>query len=315
MVQVDFETAAAFLKEQEGFVLLCHAFPDGDTIGSAAALCEGLRQLGKRAYIRCPHDIPKKFAPLTEGFLSCDFPEETVVAVDVADRKLLGHLDEVYGERVDLCVDHHPSNTGYAKRLCLNADAAANCENIFHLLQALGVRMTSTIATALFVGLSTDTGCFQYANTTPQTHRIAADLMEAGIPAGEINRVLFGIKTRARIELERRILDGMRFFFDGQCAVVTITKQMRAESGCDDSDMDGISSLARTVEGVRVGVTVRERSDRRFKISLRTVEPIDASAICKELGGGGHVRAAGCELDGPIEAVMERLLSVIEGVF
>lgn len=313
MVQVDFETAAAFLKARDRFVLLCHAFPDGDTIGSAAALCEGLRQLGKQVYIRCPHDIPKKFAGLTKGLLSCDFAEETVVAVDVADRKLLGHLDEEYGERVDLCIDHHPSNTGYAGKLCLNADAGANCENIYRILTALSVRLTPGIATALFVGLSTDTGCFKYANTTPETHRIAAALMEIGIPAGEINRNLFEIKTRARIELERQILDGMRFYFGGVCAVVTITKQMREESGCDDSDMDGISSLARTVEGVRIGVTVRERSDGRYKISLRTVEPVDASAICKVLGGGGHIRAAGCELDGPIETVMERLLSVIKG--
>ncbi|MGI6270051.1 MAG: DHH family phosphoesterase [Candidatus Howiella sp.] len=313
MVQVDFETAAAFLKARDRFVLLCHAFPDGDTIGSAAALCEGLRQLGKQVYIRCPHDIPKKFAGLTKGLLSCDFAEETVVAVDVADRKLLGHLDEEYGERVDLCIDHHPSNTGYAGKLCLNADAGANCENIYRILTALSIRLTPGIATALFVGLSTDTGCFKYANTTPETHRIAAALMEIGIPAGEINRNLFEIKTRARIELERQILDGMRFYFGGVCAVVTITKQMREESGCDDSDMDGISSLARTVEGVRIGVTVRERSDGRYKISLRTVEPVDASAICKVLGGGGHIRAAGCELDGPIETVMERLLSVIKG--
>lgn len=315
MIQVDFEKAAGFLRDRNRFVLLCHVFPDGDTIGSAAALCEGLRQLGKQACIRCPHDIPGKFAHLATQFLSCDFPEETVIAVDVADRRLLGQLDEAYGERVDLCIDHHPSNTGYADRLCLNSRAAANCENMYHLLNTLEVQITPTMAAALFVGLSTDTGCFRYANTTPDTHRIAAALIEAGAPAGELNRNLFEIKTRARIELERRVLDGMRFYFGGQCAVVTITKQMQADSGCDDGDMDGISSLARTVEGVLVGATIRECSGGRYKISLRTVEPIDASAICKALGGGGHIRAAGCELDGPIETVTEQLLSAIEGAF
>lgn len=313
MIKVDFVQTCEFLNSRDDFVILCHAYPDGDTIGSGAALCEGLRSLGKRAYVKCPHTIPSKFADLTEGLMNCDFEERTIVAVDVADNKLLGHLQEEYGERVELCIDHHPSNTGYAGKLCLNYDASANCENIYNILLLLGVRITASIAKALFVGISTDTGCFKYANVTAETHLIAAELMKTGIEAGEINRLLFDTKSRARTELERMILDEMTFHFDDRCAVVTITTEMRQKSHCDENDMDGISSIARTVEGVIIGVTIRERTNGRYKISVRTHEPIDASRICAQLGGGGHSRAAGCELDGPLESAKKKLLTVIEG--
>lgn len=313
MRRMDFDETCGFLKSRDNFVILCHAFPDGDTIGSASALCAGLRLIGKKAYIKCAHDIPSKFSGIADGFLDCDFTEETVIAADVADPKLLGHLEEEYGKRVDLCIDHHGSNTGYAERLCLYS-AAANCENIYNILVRLGVEPDKAIAEALFTGITTDTGCFKYENTTADTHYIAAKLMETGIAAGEINRLLFDTKSRARTELERMILDGMSFHFNDRCAVVTITSNMRKESECDDSDMDGISALARTIEGVMVGVTIRERSNGRYKISVRSHEPVDAAEICKELGGGGHKRAAGCELDGPLESAKEKLLAVIEGV-
>ena len=195
MNSTDCKGAAAFLRDRDNFVILMHIYPDGDTVGSASALCAGLRSMGKKAYIKCSHELPSKFDFVSSEFLTCDFEEQTVVAVDVADNKLLGSLDAVYAGRTDLCIDHHGSNVGFAALTYLDS-AAANCENIYHVLCELGVTITKEIANALFLGICTDTGCFKYSSVTAQTHIIAAKLIEAGADAGEINRVMFDTKSK-----------------------------------------------------------------------------------------------------------------------
>lgn len=311
MKKIDLYQVAELLKKGDDYLILCHAFPDGDTIGSAAALCLGLCSLGKKAAIKCADDIPTKFMFLAKDCLNADFEPKQIVAVDVADTKLLGKIEAQYADRVDLCIDHHLTNTEYAKNICV-IDSAANCENIYDLLKILRVEITADIADALFTGISTDTGCFKYANVTPKTHRIAAELIEAGANAAEINRVMFDTKTKARTELERLVLDGMEYHFDDRCALVAITKEMRAISRCSDGDLDGISALPRMIEGVVVGVTLRERENGSYKISLRTHEPVNAADICGRLGGGGHARAAGCEADGPLENAKAAILDVLK---
>lgn len=311
MKKIDLKAAAAYLTERDDFVLLCHAYPDGDTIGSAVALCLALRKMGKKAYVRCDHDIPDKFLPYTADCFTPEGEARVAVAVDVADEKLLGPLQAEFAGKVDLCIDHHLTNTEYAEQVCV-VDAGANCQNIYHVIRELGVEITPEMADALFLGISTDTGCFRYANVTPETHLIAAELIKAGANAAEINRQMFDTKTRSRTELERQVLDGMEFHFGGKCALVAITNEMRRTSGATDSDMDGISALPRMIEGVSVGITLRERGNGRYKISLRTHEPVNAAKVCGMLGGGGHARAAGCELDGPLENAKAQILQVVK---
>ena len=160
----------------------------------------------------------------------------------------------------------------------------------------LGVEVDANMALALYTGISTDTGCFRFSNTTAKTHRIGADLIELGIDSAEINRVMFETKSRIRVELERMALDAMQFHFDDRCAVIVITREMYEKTGCKDEDLEGITSIPRSIEGVIVGVTLREREQGGFKISVRTYPPVDAAEICKRVGGGGHIRAAGCQL-------------------
>ncbi len=309
------QAACDFLQAHNSYYILCHAYPDGDTLGSAAALCLGLQQLGKQARMACADPIPEKFRFFTDGLMADACPAgATLVAVDVADDKLLGDFQEVYGPHIALCIDHHPSNIGYAAQTFLDSSGAANCENIYRILLELGVEITPAIAAPLYVGISTDSGCFKYANTTAETHRIAASLMETGIDIGEINRVLFDTKTKARYDLERMVLEGLRYAANDRCAMITVTRAMQTETGCDDLDMDGISSLPRTIAGVQIGITVREKAPGRYKISLRTHAPVDAAVICKQFGGGGHARAAGCELRGSLESVQQQLLDAAEEV-
>lgn len=298
------------LLEADDIYILSHQYPDGDTLGSAAALCRLLLQKGKRVRTLCSDEIPKKFADLYQGLPQEEFSPAFVVAVDVADVKLLGKKLEHFGDKIDLCIDHHGSNKRYARWNYVDPTAAAAAEMIAQLANLWGVALDPAVADAIFTGITTDTGCFKYTNATSRTYRIAADMIDAGADASRINRIMFDTKSRARLEIERRVLDTMRFYFDGRCAVVYVTNEMVAQTGAGADDTDGLASLPRQVEGVKVGVTLRQREDGAFKASVRT-DGVNASAICAHFGGGGHPAAAGCLLPGTVEQAREAMLEVV----
>lgn len=301
--------AASFLERSDKFVILTHASPDGDTLGSAYALADALCALNKRVFVVCPDKIPEKFGYLIKEYEA--FEPETVVAVDIADEKLLGSLYDRYSGRAALCIDHHSSNTKYAEMLYLEADAAAACECIYNVINELGTKITPYMASCLYTGIATDTGCFKFSNTTPRSHRYAAELIEKGADYGEINRVMFEVKSRGRIAMERKVLENIEFYYGGRCAVITVTRDMIKETGCPLGDLDGVTAMSRQIEGVQIGVTIKEKPDGKYKVSLRTFEPYNAADICAVFGGGGHIRAAGCEFSCDIESAKRQLLSAI----
>ena len=301
--------AASFLERSDKFVILTHASPDGDTLGSAYALADALCALNKRVFVVCPDKIPEKFGYLIKEYEA--FEPETVVAVDIADEKLLGSLYDRYSGRAALCIDHHSSNTKYAEMLYLEADAAAACECIYNVINELGTKITPYMASCLYTGIATDTGCFKFSNTTPHSHRYAAELIEKGADYGEINRVMFEVKSRGRIAMERKVLENIEFYYGGRCAVITVTRNMIKETGCPLGDLDGVTAMSRQIEGVQIGVTIKEKPDGKYKVSLRTFEPYNAADICAIFGGGGHIRAAGCEFSCDIESAKRQLLSAI----
>ena len=307
------EHAASLLRSSERVMILCHQFPDGDTLGAGSALCRGLRQLGGRAAMRCSDEIGPKYAFLFRGLEEDEFEPDLVVTVDIADKSLLGEpLLSRYDGKIGLSFDHHRSSTPFAKEYYIDPAAAATCEIIFDLLKLLGVRIDKPMADALYTGVTTDTGCFKYVNTTPRTHRIAAELIETGADSVEIDRAMFDTKSRARLDLERRVLDSIRFAHKGEVALIRITKQMITESGAIEDDLDGIASIPRSIEGVRIGITLREKEDGAFKVSLRARPPADASKICAHFGGGGHKGAAGCTLKFPPEEAESQILAAAE---
>ena len=293
---IDISSAVSFLKSHDNFTILTHAHPDGDTLGSGFGLCLALRALGKKANVVNNEELPPKFRYLE--IERQEFEEQTVVAVDIADVTLMGNeIKAKYESKVDLSIDHHGSNRLFAQLNYVDSSAAAAAQIIFEVIEQLGVDFTPDMADCLYTGISTDTGCFRYANVTPATLRTAARLMELGANASDINVKMFETKTRTYAALERLALDGMQFFYDGKCALITITRAMFAESGSDENECDGIAAISRQIEGVLVGVTMRERRDGTYKASVRTHNPVDASAICARLGGGGHPMAAGCTLN------------------
>lgn len=305
------QEAAQLLLAHDNIVILCHNFPDGDTLGSGFALCRALRSRGKRARVDCSDLIPAKYSYMIEDMESQEFEPDFIVCVDVADARLLGKIGEQYGNKIDFCIDHHMSNTKFSKKLLLE-ERAATAEIIYEVILAMGVAITPKIAECIYTGITTDTGCFRYSNTTASTHMIAAALMETGINASNINRLMFEIKSRARFELERAALDSVEYYFGGKCAVIYITRAMIDQSGAAEGDLEGIAPLTRQIEGVQIGVTLREKLDGTYKASFRTDEEYDASKMCAELGGGGHARAAGCSPKGSREEARDHILAVIK---
>ena len=304
---------ARFLKKHDNYIILTHASPDGDTLGSAYALYYGLNEIGKSACVLCPDVIPEKYGYFARKTDHVARENATVIAVDVADKRLLGSLKEEFGDIVDLNIDHHVSNVRYAKNLYLDSDASATAECMFELLSLMKVNINDITAKALFTGIVTDTGCFKYSNVTAKTHMIAAQLYEYNIDAPEINRVMFDTKSRKLLELERMVLDASEFHFDGKCIILPVTAEMQEKTGCSGTELEGIAVISRSLEGVVAGITLKQTDDNEFKVSLRTYPPLDASEICKKLGGGGHKAAAGASVTGNLSEVKKKVLDALDG--
>ena len=309
---IDVSSTAEFLKNNNNFLILVHGHPDGDTLGCGLALKEALLTVGKTCRVCCGDTVPEKF-----GYMGTvdtdDFTPDTIVAVDVADTKLLGKdFEEKYGDEINLCIDHHGSNRLYAQRTLLDSSAAAACEIILQIIRELGVTVTKSIADCIYTGLSTDTGCFRYSNVTPRTMRMAADMIEAGAENAKINTIMFETKTKTYVALERLALEGMKMYFDDKCAFITITQEMFRKTGSDESEVDAIAALPRQIEGVLVGITMREKPDGTYKVSMRSGESVDVSEICAEMDGGGHPRAAGCSVKGSLEQATQTVLDNVK---
>lgn len=311
-MKIDFNEAVGLLKNSDNILILTHRNPDGDTLGSGFALLRAFKNMGKRARLINADVIPEKFAFLYEGISQDDFQEEFVVSVDVAEKKLLGtDYTEKYGDRINLAIDHHETSRLFAEKTYCESDSASCCEIVYLLIKAMGTPITKEIADCIYTGCSTDTGCFKYSNVTPRTHRIAAELIESGADHSRINVRMFETKTMGDFMLQKMCLDSLEVFGNGKAAVISVSKNMLNECGVDKSALDAIKPVTRQIEGVEIGITIKEEREGVTGISVRTGENFDASAICANFGGGGHMRAAGCEIKGSIEQAKEQIKKYI----
>ena len=294
-----------FLISNDNFLILTHKSPDGDTLGSGYALCYALRGLNKKANVVCSDEIPQRYSYFTNSYAPQDFEVKTVVAVDVADPVLLGKYSDM---AVDFCIDHHKSNKFFAKDTFVNAEAAATAEIIADLLILLESDITPLIADCVYTGLCTDTGCFRYSNVTSHTLLTASAMLLNGADAYNINRIMFETKTRARVEVEKDVYKNMQFFEDGKISLITLPRALLEKTGASEDELEGVSAMGRQIQGVEIALTLREKEDGSVKVSVRTGESVDASEICKNFGGGGHARAAGCTLSVSLENACEQLV-------
>ena len=300
------------LCAHDDILLLTHRLPDGDAVGSLFALYEALSAMGKR--VRYLLDTPPRDVNfLVREYTGDVFEPLFVVTVDVADRKLVYETPgTAYGDRVDLSIDHHASNNLFARQTLVLPEDAAAAEVLFELFTFGGVRITPRIADCRYTGIATDTGCFRYPNTTAATLRAAAALVDAGADNGRINTDIFETKSLAYVEFEASVMRSVQMFLDNRCAVATIPLSLFASTGVTEADAKAVNALPRQIEGVLAGVTVKERPEGGWRISVRTRAPLSASEICKRFGGGGHALAAGCELDGDLQTVVPQIVKAVE---
>lgn len=307
-MRIDVEQCAALLSAHDDILILTHAHPDGDTLGAGYALLRALLALGKRARVVNDDPIPAKYSYLYDDIEPREFEEKYVVAVDVATENLLGSLNQRYSGRIDLCIDHHMTNAEYADKLLLR-DAPAACEIVFDVIKALGVSIDKKIAGCLYTGISTDTGCFRYSSTTAHSYRLAAQLIDLGADNGVINRLMFETKSKSYVYLERMALNGLQLFCGDRVAVLTVTQEMYDKTGSNEQETEALAPLTRQIEGVEIGITIREKKDKTCKASLRTYESVNAAALAKCFGGGGHAQAAACRFDCSVEEAKKLIVA------
>ena len=305
--------AAGYLEALDNVLLLTHVRPDGDTIGSAAALCRALRDCGQTAYLLPNPEITATYAPYAAPYWAPEgWQAEHIVSVDIADASLLPENAQSYRDRIELAIDHHPSQTFFARNTCLEADSAACGEIVYEIIQHL-TALTADIALPLYVAVSTDCGGFQYGNTTARTHRIAAALMDV-VDVAAVNKTLFRTKSRVRLAMESRMVADMKLFDRQRVVIMEIPLSLRQEMQATDADIEELSALPALVEGTDCGVTLRELRPGTVKVSVRTGPRVDACALCRILGGGGHHAASGATVEGTLDEARMAVLAAYRRV-
>lgn len=297
------------LRENNDYIIITHARPDGDTTGSGAALCNALQKIGKRAYLFNNLQFPDCFPWLTDPFIApAGYEPEFVISVDLASEDL---FPEGFSGHVNLCIDHHQSNSRYAEETYLESNLSSCGEIILKLIKELCGKLEKDIADQLYVAVSTDTGCFLYGNTTADTLRAGAELCEAGASNAALNKILFRTSSKARLLLEGLIFSNMSYYHEGKTVIAFVTKEMMKSAGATDGDLNDIASLPGRVKGAITSAVIKEVDENNCKISLRSNGQIDANVVCKKFSGGGHAMASGCYINKPFMGAAEALVKAI----
>ena len=284
---------AAFLRQKDNFCILTHADPDGDALGSAAGLCLGLRALGKTAFVLENPQTPENLTFLCDGLtVSAPMENATLVSVDVASPRIFMKNPSFDPEKIQLRIDHHGRSTSFAPLEIVDPQMASCAELVYDILMELGVELTQEMAIALYTGLSTDTGCFKFANTTAHTFRAAAACADTGANLQPINQALFDTVSLGKLRLQSWITENTQFYADGQVAVCVMPAGLARSLGAQESEMGGLSGFVRSIAGVKIAATVQAQENEN-KISVRAIPGFDAAAICEKFGGGGHKGAGG----------------------
>lgn len=302
---------AAYLKGQQQLTLICHARPDGDTLGCAFGLKNLLEQMGKEVAVLCASPILPRYHFLSGGLEELKGePRGGIVCLDMAAAYMAGLYEEL-AMRADVVIDHHPTNPHFGKLNYVDASAGATGEIMVELAELLAP-LTPCAAEAFYTAISTDTGCFKYGNTTARTHRAAAKLIEAGFDLQACNKWLFQTKRKAELEINRMAMETIRFFAEGKLASMLISLEMQQESGVVADELEEISSLPIQLEGVKAAATFKELMPNVYKVSVRTTGTVHGGEVCGLFGGGGHRQAAGCKLECPYAEAEEKMMKALQ---
>lgn len=316
------EQAKAFLQANDRFLVVSHVHPDGDAASSTLAVGYMLECLGKQYAMVNEGSVPAKFHMLWNCGRVLDYsktpvegsPEfDCVISVDCADYARMGEVRSWFSPEIPLLnIDHHPTNDAYGTVNVIKPDAAATAEVLYDLAVALGITWDVALAECIYTGLLTDTGGFRYSNTTPKVMRIASEMLQYGVNGNELADHLLERMTYSQVAMLRKALANLSFSANRQIAWISVTLEEIRESGATNEDLEGLVNYPRNIEGVEVGMLFKQTDTDKFKVSLRSAGRADVAAIAKSFGGGGHVRASGCSLEGSLKQVIQQMLKEVE---
>lgn len=313
------EACVSALQDSRRIGIIAHIFPDGDALGSCLALGQALEALGKTVDLYCEQEPPAlyRFLPGIHRFLKPAVPVpsyDLAAAVDCSDMGRMGGAEAVFHSgRRTLNIDHHGSNPGYASINWVDPSRAATGEMIYDLLRSFSIPLSKDIGTALYTALVTDTGSFQFQSTTPRTLRIAADLLDLGVSSDAVTTQLYRTLPLSRIKLLAQALPTLEIFAGDRAALLTVTRAMLNAAGAEDGDTENLINYAKDIEGVELGLLLKETAEGTVKISYRTKESMNAAELAAVFGGGGHPRAAGASLAMDLAAARSALLDSVSG--
>jgi len=316
-----FEQIGRALREHQRFAVFSHVRPDGDALGSQLALGLSLKKLGKDVRIWNEDGMLEKYSFLPDAELLTRPPAEpedvdVIVALDTAIQNRLGTaLPAVRESKLCINIDHHPSNPGYGDLVYIDSKAPATGQILFELMTNQKLPIDPAIAENLYVAISTDTGSFQYPNTTARTFEIAAELVRAGVDVGRVSQITYENYPRRRVELLRDLLGTMRFDANDRVASFSLSLATAKKLEVLPEDNEGLIDHLRAIRGVIVAVFFEELADGKVRVSMRSKsDNVNVCAICEKFGGGGHVLAAGARVKGNLAEVEKKILEEVRNV-
>ena len=307
----DYSDVIKQINKANDIAIYCHTDPDGDALGSMLALGCALKNKGKSVYMYCDSQISKRNSKFegSEQILSPDTkPHELGISVDCSDLDRLGGCVKSFLScKTQIAIDHHSSFKRFTEICLVEKDACACAQIVYGILSKMRL-IDKRVAKLLFAGIVTDSGNFAYSSVTPETHKIAADLMGFDFDAADTIYNVFRSTTIERFNLKRKALSKAKFYCDNQVGIIVFSVDDFKSTNTSTADTEGIINELIDIETVKVAYALSEVGDKNYKLSVRTKNPIDASEIAGLFGGGGHKNAAGCRVNGYLEDIIEKIV-------
>ncbi len=304
------------MRQASKVLIIPHELMDGDAFGSAVALCKSLRKKGKTAWILLEDKVPDYLEFMNKGYCTNDnliFEEPDVsLCIDCGDRnRFKKRVDAFDKGKLKICLDHHTTSKRIFDLNYVDGKAAATGEIVFDLLSEMNWPLDKEIAEALFVAITTDTGNFQYSNTSKRSHEIVISLYDKGMNFSKVSAEIYQNESINKFKMESKVIDSAELFADGLGVVACVTQEMLKACGSSMEETEGIVSKLRSIRGVEISVLIKEYPDDCMKVGLRAKHTGDVAVIASKFGGGGHVKAAGCTICGSLDVVKQMIVKEV----
>jgi len=305
------------LLASESIYLFPHVNMDGDTLGSAVAICKALRNAGKECWVLIEDDVVLYLKFLDKGY--CTYDQDKIknpdicMCIDCADiDRFIKRKEKFLRGKTTMCIDHHFTSLHFADYNYIDPTAGATGEIIYDLLCEMNLSIDQEMGEALFAAITTDTGNFQYSNTTRKTHIVVGNLYDIGIDANKVSVEIYENVRLEKLLIKCKGISTMQVFADGKAAIAFVTQNMLSEIGATIDETEGIGEMLRSISGIEISAFLKEENSTTIKVGMRAKTYGNVAKICEKFGGGGHIKAAGCTINDTMEAATRLIMEEIE---